>query len=174
MLIANSSLGLKISHNPTSRNYDAHSRPQFSSYCGGKYTYLGAPIFSGIPSTSSEVGDIRTRGFSNPYSDQFRAPNTSHLNWNITMDLSFNTIRRLPRVEPTGQIIVFNLDSRIVDSDVVNLFIRCGPLWSAEVHYDSAGRSLGSADVIFERKNDAIKVYIYRISNLLKSFSQLK
>jgi THO complex subunit 4 len=65
-----------------------------------------------------------------------------------------------PGAEDGGaKLYISNLDSRVSNGDIKELFSEIGELKRYGVHYDNHGRPNGSAEVVFVRRSDAVAAF---------------
>ena len=58
---------------------------------------------------------------------------------------------------PTNKIIISNLAVSVTGADIHELFADHGRIRFSALHHDGVGRSLGTADIVYEREEDAQK-----------------
>lgn len=127
----------------------------------------GRPRSSGGPGPSRRFSN-RAGNITTPYSKpQVQAPETS---WQHDM-FTDNPVSasaypaRASSIETGTKLYISNLDFGVSTEDIKELFSEIGDLKRYSVNYDRSGRSEGTAEIVFARREDAVSA-VKRYNNV--------
>ncbi|PIN11441.1 RRM motif-containing protein [Handroanthus impetiginosus] len=83
----------------------------------------------------------------------YAAPKAPESAWGHDM---FSGGGRASSIETGTKLYISNLDYGVSNEDVKELFAEVGDLKRYAIHYDRSGRSKGTAEVVFSRRQDAL------------------
>ncbi|KAL7085144.1 hypothetical protein ACP275_14G263600 [Erythranthe tilingii] len=87
----------------------------------------------------------------------YTAPKAPESSWGHEMFSSGSRAQPQPSSIETGtKLYISNLDYGVSNEDIKELFAEVGDLKRYIIHYDRSGRSKGTAEVVFSRRQDAL------------------
>ncbi|KAL6862404.1 hypothetical protein ACP4OV_016745 [Aristida adscensionis] len=95
---------------------------------------------------------------------------TKDMNWRPDL---FSDSMAASGIETGTKLYISNLDYRVSNEDIKELFSEVGHLKRFAVHYDGYGRPNGTAEVVFTRRSDAIAA-LKRYNNVLLDGKSMK
>ncbi|XXG81841.1 hypothetical protein AAC387_Pa09g2397 [Persea americana] len=146
-------MGTSLDDNIKSRSNRARwDRRQDQRYGWGQRDTFGR----GREAGTLRRGPLRVNPWLAPYANAkpFRRP--KDLMWRHDLFEDGMAAAGLTGIESGTKLYVSNLDYGVSNEDIKELFSEIGELKRYAVHYDRNGRSIGSAEVVFTRRSDAI------------------
>eukprot|EP00250_Pteridium_aquilinum_P035501 c9523_g1_i1 orf=130-912(+) len=101
-----------------------------------------------------------------------RGPSNSGWRRELLGEVVGTAVRSLG-IETGTKLYLSNLDYGVSNEDIKELFLEVGDLKRCGIHYDRSGRSKGTAEVVYSRRQDAL-IALKRYNNVLLDGKPMK